>query len=345
MGSSASKQVPRGLVISFDALGTLYRFKKPAPQQFLSVARQCGYKGNISEEELRSSYQTADKYMNNQHPNYGKKTLSSTAEWWAELARHALRVPNTQKVPQSLGPSLYNHFSSSAAYELYRDVKPFLQRIHHLRRTLNTRTFGGPTLALGVIANSDDGVRRILHNLGLSVGTSGDLNRMSWWESTKFAIAWSWTTHPDNCKTPMYDIWSLRHDFDFLATSYEDGYQKPHRRIFSLALSLAHLNIFSRAEQLKQLTQADLRRQLKWTWEVADHLINIDLAWIHVGDDYDKDYVGATKYRNDAFYLVREGGGKEPVEGARTITSLTELLPITNIMVHEKMLGSQSSIT
>ena len=112
MGSGASKQAPRGLVISFDAPGTLYRFKRPAPQQFLSVAKQCGYKGKTTHEELNSSYLAATRYMQDQRRNYGKMTLASTEEWWAELARHALRVPDTQKVPGNLGPSLYKHFSS-----------------------------------------------------------------------------------------------------------------------------------------------------------------------------------------------------------------------------------------
>ena len=163
------------------------------------------------------------------------------------------------RVSDNIGPSLYKHFSSGAAYVLYPDVEPFLQRMHRLRRALDTGTSEDPMLIIGVIANSDQGVRRVLQSIGLSVGTSEDPDKMSYWSAFRFGM----TTGLSNFRTPFLDIWSSRHDFDFLATSYEKGYQKPHSHIYSLSYTLACANVLSHAEQLKHMIGAPPSKVIK----------------------------------------------------------------------------------
>ena len=194
-------------------------------------------------------------------------------------------------------------------------------------------------LMLGIIANSDQGVRRVLQNLGLRVGTSEDDRRLSRLEIVKYTVRRAKAMPLDDMKI-WHDVWSLRHDSDFLVTSYDEGYEKPDRRPFESAHSLAVDNVLSRAEQLKELRQAGFKAKLQGGLEVIGHAHRVDLAWIHAGDDYEKDYVGATELGHDAFHLVRDGAGKAIVEGARTIASLMDLVPIVNLMVQHNLLGS-----
>ncbi len=138
--------------------------------------------------------------------------------------------------------------------------------------------------------------------------------------------------------TPFYDIWSSRHDFNFLATSYESGFEKPSSSIFQHAYELAAMNYASRLERIQR--PLSIGEALKMVSHIPSFL---STSWIHVGADYSKDYLGGKDYEFEAFHLVREGEGWNPVEGAQTISNLIELTKIINLMVQEKFQGSESA--
>ena len=321
----------------------MYRYKEPVAQQWLSVARKNGFKGTIPLESLDTSIKGVTKDLNEEHPIYGKATLSSPQKWWPLLASRVFRdATGGKKVPTEIGAAIYKHFSSGAAYQLYPDVKPFLQQMHKHRAQLDKGRPRDPMLILGIITNSDPRVRQVLQSMALNVGISTDLVGALTSSEVKEQIQMIRRSH--RFRTPSHDMWSLRHDFDFLATSHDEGVEKPGSAIFRHADILASLNVASREERLSQInSQTPTGQVFAGFWRIISSVWATDsMLWIHVGADYEKDYVGAEAFGREAFYLIREGEGQKPVEGAQTISNLIELIPIVNTMVEQNLLASRS---
>ncbi|RMD42794.1 hypothetical protein DV735_g2376, partial [Chaetothyriales sp. CBS 134920] len=330
MGAGASRPAARarGLIVSFDALGTLYRLRKPVGEQYLAIAQQCGLnraKG-IDAKDVEASFRTAFKAVSARHPNYGRETLASPEEWWAHV----------------LSSRLYQHFSSQAAYELYPDVRPFLQRVHEIRQRLeDERSAPDAVLLVGVITNSDPRVRQVLESMGLAVGVSRAPERRSMDERWREASETARDPEALPIATSFRYIWSARHHFDFVSTSYEAEAEKPEPAIFNRAGNLARLNLISRMEQRRH-SDGDrdhpFREAFDFVRDTISHRRDIEtMAWIHVGDDYAKDYVGAHESGIEAFHLVRQGDGGARRKGAQTISNLIELVPIVNIMAEQNL--------
>ncbi|KAJ9607635.1 hypothetical protein H2200_007713 [Cladophialophora chaetospira] len=305
MAARIGKSSARGIIVSFDALRTLYRFRAPLAVQYTNVARQCGFKGDIDAGRLSDSFKRAFKHYGSRYPNYGKSELDNPEVWWTGLVDQAFGEAVDEKdLPPDLGSSLYEHFSSGAAYELYADVGPFLEDMRRLRRQYPNPD--DPMIILGVITNSDPRVRQVLESLGLRIGIQ---------------------TEPEK-STSMRDAWNLHNDFDFLATSYEAGYEKPNPGIFRYARKLCMWMPRSRAEQ----QAGDSLNAFGGTPKPADaahgHLGDLEnFTLIHVGDEYAKDYQGAESAGFEALHLVRQGEG-EVMSGVKTITSLDEVAAI-----------------
>ena len=167
--------------------------------------------------------------MNERHPNYGNTTLESPTKWWGELAGRVFgNVSGADKILSRLGPALHPHFSSSAAYTLYADVKPFLERMHQLRRRLDTGDSDDPMLILGIIANTGPHEGEVLQSLNLSVGNTRRDQR-TYRELVALAIREARSGEVP--VSPLFDLWSPKHDIDFFATSYELGHEKPGWRM------------------------------------------------------------------------------------------------------------------
>ena len=97
-------------------------------------------------------------------------------------------------------------------------------------------------------------------------------------------------------------------DLDLVITSYEAGEEKPNKLIFDVAKRqarlLARFDAHTHGSTPAGLDEAD------------------DWTCIHIGDDYQKDYIGATAAGWQSYFLERNGGGERP---AGTIRSLMEL--------------------
>ena len=170
-------------------------------------------------------------------------------------------------------PELLQRFSSSDGYVLYPDVPAFFEAI----RIHKERTSHSADLLLGILTNSDDRVVSILESFGLQVNP--------WRYGTKkVGIAHA---NPKICD-----------DIDFVALSYDVGFEKPHRRIFDA------------------------------TREMAESRFEVSHC-IHVGDDLEKDYQGAEAAGWKSFLLDREDiHASESIERLR---SLTQVLPYLDV--------------
>ena len=174
-------------------------------------------------------------------------------------------------------PELLQRFSSSDGYMLYPDVLPFFEAIRiHKERTLGTGH--SADLLLGILTNSDDRVISILESFGLRINP--------WRYGTKkVGIAHA---NPKICD-----------DIDFVALSYDVGFEKPQRRIFDATREMAELNRFG-----------------------VSHCV-------HVGDDLEKDYEGAEAAGWKGLFLDREE--IHASEGIERLRSLTQILPYLDI--------------
>jgi FMN phosphatase YigB (HAD superfamily) len=326
MGGASSKST-RGLVVSLDALGTLYRFREPVAVQYSKIARQCGFKGEYTNDQLNKSFKSAYKEQNKRYPNYGKDELPSPQAWWELLVENTFRpFVTTQALwrPET-GQKLYEHFTSGDAYELFEDVRPFIETIAELKKDFADPE--GPIVLTGVISNSDPRVRNVLTNLGLRVGVSQaadikltDGMRKAWEDAKDMRVT-----------TPVNDMYNSGDHFNFLTTSYEAGSEKPDGHIFAEAQRLAGQLTLSRLFQDNERPSS-----IQEAWSVVGKARAQTRAeehmWIHIGDEYVKDYEGARFWGHEALLLDRDGQhkGKENV-----VTSLDDAAKVISIMAHE----------
>lgn len=131
------------------------------------------------------------------------------------------------------------------------------------------------TVVVGVITNSDDRVPDILSSLGL------DVSPMRYGATE---------AHPGTLAGPR------SHDVDFHCMSYDVGVEKPDRRIFQAAEDMLAQIIETREGKDPTESRADLD-----TWEK-----------LYVGDEYEKDVVGAQNAGWKVALLVpkSDDGGK-----------------------------------
>lgn len=144
-------------LVSLDAFGTIYRPRRPVAEQYASVAGALGIDKSAAEIERR--FRDIYAELQTTYPNYGKHTgLDSPEQWWLEMVVRLFEVPHYTKDPESarLCRKLVDHFTSSAAYQLYDDVIPVLSVL---------RDHAIPVV---VATNSDPRVSKVLHSLGVS---------------------------------------------------------------------------------------------------------------------------------------------------------------------------------
>ena len=324
---SSSSKPWAGICVTLDAFGTLYHPKKPVAVQYLEIARRCGLKADIKVPELEASFRKEFKNQSARHPNYGKAGGIMTVEsWWNNVVYGAFRpLCRGDHIPDSLGPTLFRHFSSREAYALYPDVVPFLKSVRKLREKYTDPK--GPMMAIGVITNSDDRALNILESLGLKVASERELSRT--FDGWKRLLSEPVEIRRPERRYPFSgaSVYNPTDDIDFLVTSYETGYEKPDSRIFDEADWRTFTLWPSRWEQSSQpiLTGSDfVSRTFGLLWK------RVGITRVHVGDDLEKDYQGAKDTNRQALHLRRK---KEDGLKDHQISNLLELATFINVIV------------
>lgn len=307
-------------VLTFDALGTLYRFKEPFADQYLNVARRCGMRLSATPEALDKAFKVAFKEISQEYPNYGKGKLDSPQVWWEALIEHTFdQATDGASLPPSLSHELYTHFSSGAAYELFPEVKHMFARNRSYRSLplkweLPTSNSPHPMLSgperriIGVVTNSDPRVIDVLRDLGLKVGVT-EPQRIQ--EETALP---SWSTARPRAAA---SDWNSDNDIDFVCTSYEAGSEKPNNGIFDHALMLADAVGRSLDKNvLEYLSTQEMRTELRLKFELLIARNRQNVNWVHAGDDLEKDYQGASAWGATAYYVKRKARATEEEETA-----------------------------
>jgi FMN phosphatase YigB (HAD superfamily) len=321
----------KNLLICFDAFGTLFTPRKPVAQQYSEVARSFGL-GGFSDDDIAQSFKKAFKHESKTNPNYGKKTGMGAEKWWGNVSlpketnpfkvayfhvrcsmavditamgkkRRNHRVvltdlkiihntfapyysPHQTTAPPNLIPSLIHRFHSSEGYTLFPDVVPLLKQLRNQQQSHRSDDNAARRVVIGVITNSDNRTASILTSLGVRVSPL-HYNEERPEQSS-----------PGNSSNEDFDV-------DFTVLSYDVGAEKPDGRIFGAA-----------EEMLGTL----LRREgAAGSPSDADAGVSAE-AWskVYVGDEYEKDVVGATRAGWKAVLVEREdvaGAGRGEREG------------------------------
>lgn len=201
------------------------------------------------------------------HPSFPPSPNSLTQNVQVITATFQPHHPNTP-LPPALASTLIDRFNCADGYTLYPDVLHYLQ---NLSQSPYRRANASHRIVVGVITNSDDRVPDVLTSLGLRVNRlrhGGELSTND--GATATAI---------EAKTEVHDI-------DFAIMSYDVGFEKPHRRIFDAATDV-----------LKSILQADNASKV-------DDLEDWDL--LYIGDEMEKDGLGATRAGWDAIIVDRD---------------------------------------
>ncbi|KAI5302605.1 hypothetical protein KEM56_000527 [Ascosphaera pollenicola] len=262
----------RSILLTLDAFDTLYQPRVPVALQYLQVARSHNLTlpSDANESKVWQEFYKAFKAEEIKHPIYGRAEAlrglhQGPREWWGDVIRNCLqgvmRQPAdtdtaakteqsiSKQIPEALVDELYERFNSAEGYSLYDDVIPFFTQLRALRKSLDTgsKTDKKTHLIVAVVTNSDGRVDDVLRALDLKVGTS-----------RQFSIA---EDQPSRLEGEADDI-------NYVLSSYEVGFEKPHPKIFEYAADIA-------ASPQKM---SDYRDQ----WYL-----------VHVGDHFRKDGEGA----------------------------------------------------
>lgn len=318
----------RTLLLTFDAFETLFYPHPPVPDQYAAIGHEFGLSRTaVTPDKLKAAFKDVYRLKSKQHPNYGRADVlkgqyGGPKHWWEEVIRgsfgqvlasgrngdHSQTVsPDYGDVdlPSGMVETLLDRFAGNGGYTLYDDVAPFCARMRDLRASSNTTPFD--RIVLGVISNSDDRVPAVLKALGLRVGdTRADQDRSSMELPGFEERDSSQKLQPQNSATTNQEA-QPETDFDLVITSYEAGEEKPNKLIFDVAKRQARLLV--RRDAPQGSTPAGLEDTDDWTY-------------IHIGDDYQKDYVGATRAGWQSYFLERNSSEDRP---SRTIRSLMEL--------------------
>ncbi|EED18862.1 conserved hypothetical protein [Talaromyces stipitatus ATCC 10500] len=275
--------MPRCLLITFDAFATLFHPRRPIPELYASVARSHGLNdASITPATLQSAFKTAYKAESKAYPNYGRDLVlrgeyGGPKQWWTAVIKstfaNALNQPDLQ-LPGGMVERLIETFASREGYSLYEDVEPCFDEL--IKYKVHQSEFD--CVVTGAVSNSDDRVSAVLRSLGLSVGrTRADEDR-----SSTLLPGFEVTVSEDSTDRGLQP-----NDIDMVITSYEAGQEKPNQLIFDVAARQA-----DRLLSAEKSTKYDLN-DIEWTR-------------IHVGDDFAKDYQGATNAGWRAILLDRE---------------------------------------
>ncbi|KAK3937438.1 putative haloacid dehalogenase protein [Diplogelasinospora grovesii] len=260
----------RNLLLCFDAFGTLFKPRRPIAVQYREIARECGLDG-FSDEQLQHAFRAAFKSEAKTHPNYGRASGMGAEKWWTNVITKTFQpLLAGQSLPTDLAPKLLHRFSSDKGYSFAPELPEVLKSLKQPQHQHPRKRFD--KIVVGVITNSDDRVPGILSSFGLNVSP------------LRFG---SHGTTPVNGLKDQYDI-------DFHCMSYDVGFEKPDTRIFVAAESM-----------LKRVISAQRDDEV-----VGGH--NDLSSWIevYVGDEYDKDVVGALGAGWNAV-LLNDGGADQ----------------------------------
>ncbi|PTU25204.1 hypothetical protein P175DRAFT_0401639, partial [Aspergillus ochraceoroseus IBT 24754] len=305
----------RSLLLTLDAFGTLFHPRAPIATQYAASATSFNLPP-ISPERLHVAFKTAFKAQSSSYPNYGREQVlrgeyAGPRQWWEEVIRGSFSralsdLPatsldmNANTKTEDHNKNNPNPTANTGACGVHIPdalIQDLLDRFASARGYAlyaDVRPFFDMVRSL-----KQQQHRRIL----IGVVSNSDDRISAVLESLGVSVSLpGFEEDRESQLSPLpkeENPGHLRlHDIDFVVTSYQAGAEKPERLIYEVAQRQAQCESGSE-------------------WE-----------WVHVGDDYRKDYLGALEAGGEAYFLPRDNtAGKAAGDNVKTITSLLDLIP------------------
>jgi hypothetical protein len=86
-------------LLTLDATGTIFKFRKPPVEEYVRVASEYGFK--LDEGRVQKQFKYVLKKMEVEHPHFGAKTQLDSMKWWITV------VQETHKGVLSFSNCLY----------------------------------------------------------------------------------------------------------------------------------------------------------------------------------------------------------------------------------------------
>ncbi|CAK9440439.1 uncharacterized protein LODBEIA_P45390 [Lodderomyces beijingensis] len=152
----SNKKFPPPNVISFDLFGTLYKPKKPVPEQYYDISHD-EFGIAKSAQSIEKDFPRVYSQLQKEYPNYGKghPQFEHCDAWWRELILRLYGLDKYSDETKALSHRLIHHFTSEQAYDLYADVLPTLE------------TLQSHGVKMVVASNSDSRALTILQSLNI----------------------------------------------------------------------------------------------------------------------------------------------------------------------------------
>jgi FMN phosphatase YigB (HAD superfamily) len=258
----------KNLLLCLDAFNTLFTPSIPIPIAYARTACAHGIPvpSPSNPRELSSSFKEQFKSQSARHPNYGRATGMGAQTWWKEVIHNTLS-PFLKPGQQFPRGLVEELLKKYSSSEGYTLYGDVRPFFDSLKSNGGGEGWKYERVVVGVVTNSDDRVPGILESFGLKVGK----RRVGAEEGV------SKKEEEDGLIREAGTDAGREEDVNFVCLSYDVGFEKPDRRIFDAAVSMLP----------------------------SECNIN-DFDKLYVGDELEKDYLGAKAAGWDSVLLKRE---------------------------------------
>ncbi|KAI8936952.1 hypothetical protein NX059_006180 [Plenodomus lindquistii] len=299
----------RTLILTFDAFSTLFHPRHPIEQTYATHALSHNIPvGSLDDPStlptLLSHFKSAFQRYSRRYPNYGRYEPGNfpVSDWWDKVIRltFAEYMPGRSQAQrmQDVPEDLVKGLISHFASKKGYELYPDVLPLFNRLRVAKKNA--ATVSRLGVFDHIVVGVITNSDTRVPKILSSLGLKVGPWRAGHKLAV------EKNTPKDKVYDV-------DFVVTSYHAGVEKPRAGIFDKARAAGREIVLEKG----------------WSWRSDGREL------VHVGDDYEKDYLGANEEASEwkGVLLAREGEGEGKMDawakglekGVERIASLEEV--------------------
>lgn len=152
----------RGLLLTFDALGTLFNLRKPASSIYMEIGKK--YYPNkpkyaFGPKKMAWRFEKKLPIVQRKHPNYGKEQGLSVKEWWIKVMWETFARKH-HPLPARLTDELFDLFNTAKPYQMEEDAIQFF-------KDYEEKGLPYEQVRLGMITNSDPRMINVLDDFGI----------------------------------------------------------------------------------------------------------------------------------------------------------------------------------
>jgi putative hydrolase of the HAD superfamily len=115
-------------VIFFDAVGTLFGVRGSVGRIYSEIARRSGVITDSAVIEAR--FRAAFRHKSLESLAFGQIGIQAEKGWWMDIVRSVFASIMAAEVMGAYFDEVFEAFRSAAAYELYEETRPTLERLH-----------------------------------------------------------------------------------------------------------------------------------------------------------------------------------------------------------------------